>query len=180
MDVDLSKLPIAIRRQIPLSLRSYKDVHVFEELPVTVQYIIKNYFEKELPVNYNVVFDIKPQISKYSDFESFDNLTDLISEYLKNYLLILPESYPWDPEFGCRLKYQVQTRDLNLRKTLISSEINNIVKVVAAEIGAKIDVMDVQVIPISTGSSTEYTAVINIKINNDQRKKISIDFMSGS
>ena len=46
MDVDLTKLPIAIRRQIPLSLRSYKDVHVFEELPVTIQYIIRDYFEK--------------------------------------------------------------------------------------------------------------------------------------
>ena len=46
MDVDLTKLPIDIYRQIPLSLRSYKDVHVLEELPVAVQYLIRSYFEK--------------------------------------------------------------------------------------------------------------------------------------
>ena len=179
MDVDLSKLPISIRRQIPLSLRSYKNVHVFEELPVTIQYIIRNYFERTQSVTYDVSFDIKPEISKYSDFRSFDNLTDLITEYLKNYLLIVPESYPWDPYFGSKLKYQVQTRDLNLRQTLISSEINNIVKAIAADVGAKIDVLNVQLIPISTGASTEYTATINLKIN-DQKKKITMDFMSGS
>lgn len=177
MDVDISKLPIDIRRQIPLSLRSYQDVHVFEELPVTIQYIIKDYFEKTLNINYKVSFDIKPTISKYSDFSSFDNLTDLIVEYLKNYLLIVPETYPFDPYFGSRLKYQIQTRDTNLRQTLISSEINNIVKVVASEINADIVVEGVELVPVSMGASTEYTARILLKINNDQKKQINIDFI---
>lgn len=176
MDVDLSKLPLSIRRQIPISLRSYKDVHVFEELPVTIQYIIRNYFEKTLQVEYDVVFDIQPEISKYSDFASYDNLTDLVVEYLKNYLLILPETYPFDPYFGSKLKYQVQTRDLNLRQTFITTEINNIVKVVASEVGADIDVEKVEIVPTSTGSSTEYNASIVLKINNDQRKQINVEF----
>jgi len=47
MEVDFTTLPISIQRQIPMSLRSYSNVHVFEELPVTVQYIIRNYFEKK-------------------------------------------------------------------------------------------------------------------------------------
>lgn len=176
MDVNLTTLPISIQRQIPLSLRSYKDVHVFEELPVTIQYIIKDYFEKDVSVDYPVSFDIKPQISKYNDYVSFDNLTDLISEYLKNYLLILPETYPFDPYFGSRLKYQVQTRDLNLRQTLITSEINNIVNAIAAEINADVDVESVEIVPTSTGASTEYTATILLKLNNDQKKKININF----
>ena len=91
-------------------------------------------------------------------------------------MVILPESYPFDPEFGCRLKYQVQTKDLNLRKTLITSEINNIVNVVAAETGADVEVESAEVIPTSTGSNTEYNAVIMLKINNDQRKKINLEF----
>jgi hypothetical protein len=176
MEVDFTKLPISIQRQIPISLRSYKNIHVFEELPIVVQYIIRNYFEKELSVSYNVSYDLKPEISKYSDFTSIDNLSDLVVEYLKNYLVILPESYPFDPEFGCRLKYQVQTKDLNLRKTLITSEINNIVNVVAAETGADVEVESAEVIPTSTGSNTEYNAVIMLKINNDQRKKINLEF----
>ncbi|HQF36909.1 MAG TPA: hypothetical protein PLL26_04695 [Candidatus Dojkabacteria bacterium] len=176
MDVDLSKLPISIQRQIPLSLRSYKNVHVLEELPVTVQYIIRKYLEKTLSVVYDVSFDIRPDISKYSDFVSYDNLTDLLVEYLKNYLLILPESYPWDPYFGSRLKYQVQTRDLNLRQTIITSEINNIVRVISLEVGIDVTVESVEIVPTSTGSSTEYNATILLKINNDQRKKINMSF----
>jgi hypothetical protein len=176
MEVDFTKLPLSIQRQIPISLRSYKNIHVFEELPVVVQYIIRNYFEKELSVTYPVSYDLKPEISKYSDFTSIDNLTDLVVEYLKNYLVIVPESYPFDPEFGCRLKYQVQTKDLNLRRTLITSEINNIVNVLAAQTGAQIDVESTEIIPISTGSSTEYNAIIMLKINNDQRKKINLEF----
>lgn len=180
MDVDLSKLPIDIRRQIPLSLRSYKDVHVFEELPVTIQYIIRDYSEKTLNVSYDVSFDIKPFISKYSDYQSIDNLTDLVSEYLKNYLLILPETYPFDPYFGSKLKYQVQTRDLNLRQTFINSEVNNIVAAIAADVQADITIESIEITPTSTGVSTEFAATILLKINNDQKKKINIDFAGSS
>jgi len=180
MDVDFSKLPASIRRQIPLSLRSYKTIHVLEELPVTIQYIIRDYLEKELSVEYDVVYDICPTISKYSDFQSYDNLTDLIVEYLKNYLLILPETYPFDPYFGSRLKYQIQTRDLNLRQSLITSEINNIVATISAEVGADIVIESVQVVPTSMGSSTEYNATILLKINNDQKKQVNMQFYSSS
>ena len=176
MDVDFTTLPISIQRQIPMSLRSYKNIHVFEELPVTVQYIIRNYFEANLTVNYDVSYDIVPEISKYSDFKSIDNISDLVVEYLKNYLIIVPESYPWDPYFGCKLKYQVQTRDLNLRQTLISSEINNIVKVVANETLADIVVENIEIVPTSVGASTEYNCTILLKINNDQRKKLNLEF----
>jgi hypothetical protein len=180
MDVDLSKLPLEIRRQIPLSLRSYSDVHVFEELPVIIQFIIKDYFEKELNVNYKVSFDIKPEISKYSDFEIFDNVSDLVAEYLKNSLLILPGSYPFDPYFGSKLKYQVQTRDVNVRQMVASTEVNNIAKAVASDTGVDVNVESIEVIPISVGSYTEFSARIVLKINNDQRKKFSIDFIGPS
>ncbi len=176
MDVDFTKLPLSIRRQIPLSLRSYKDVHVLEDLPVVIQYLIRNYLEKNFEITYKTVFDIKPIISKYSDFETVDNISDLISDYLKNYLLILPNSYPWDPMFGCQLKYQLQTRDTNLRQTLINTEINNIVNVIAADIGAEINIEEINIIPISTGGNTEYTARVVLKINNDQHKQINMTF----
>ena len=177
MDVDLTTLPIDIQRQIPLSLRSYKNVHVFEELPVAIQYIIKDYFEKTLSVSYKVSFDIKPEISKYSDYQSIDNMTDLVSEYLKNYLLIVPETYPFDPYFGSRLKYQVQTRDVSLRQMLTSTELNNIVKTVATDTGAEITIESVELLPLSlSGVATELSASILLKINNDQRKKINVSY----
>jgi len=176
MEVDFTKLPIAIQRQIPMSLRSYKDVHILEDLPVVVQYLIRNYFEKSFGVSYDVSYDVKPDISKYSDLVSINNISDLVVEYLKNYLITVPESYPFDPTFGSKLKYQIQTRDLNLRKTLITSEINNIAKVIASETGANVIIENVEIIPTSIGSSTEYNTVIMLKINNDQRKKLSLEF----
>jgi hypothetical protein len=178
MDVDLSKLPLDIRRQIPLSLRTYKSVYVFEELPVVIQFIIKDYFEKELNVNYKVSFDIKPEISKYSDFETFDNVSDLIAEYLKNNLLIVPETYPFDPRFGSRLKNQVQTRDVSVRQMFVSTEINNIVKAISMDTGVDVTIESVEIVPISmSGLATELSASILLKINNDQKKKINIDFV---
>lgn len=179
MEVDFTKLPKSVQRQIPLSLRTYKDVHVLEELPVTVQYLIRNYLEKQFSITYDISYDIKPEISKYSDFVLIDNVADLVVEYIKNYLLIVPESYPFDPEFGSRLRYQLQTRDTNLRKTLITAEVNNIVKVVSLETGTDVVVEEMEVIPVSTGASTEYQAAIVLKINNIQRKKLNFEFRAG-
>jgi hypothetical protein len=179
MDVDFSKLPIDIRRQIPLSLRSYNNIHIFEELPVTIQYLIKNYFEKILNVKYDVSFDIKPTISKYNDFVSFDNVTDLIVEYLKNYLSIPVGTYPFDPYFGSYLQYQVQTRDVNLRQTLVSTEINNISNNISNDMNANINIDSIEVLPISMGASTEFSTKIVLSIN-DQRKSINIEFNSSS
>ncbi|GEM_PF-2230303 len=180
MEVDLSKLPKSIQRQIPLSLRTFKDVYDLEELPVRIQYIIRQYFEKQLDVKYKVVYDFKSTISKYNDFQTIENVTDLIVEYLKNYLLILPGTYPWDPTFGSRLKFQLQTRDLNLRQTLISNEINNIIQVIADQVDADIVVEDMQIIPTSMGANTEYSVVILLKINNEQRKQINVEFSGTS
>lgn len=177
MNVDLTKLPISIQRQLPMSLRSYKDIHVLEELPVAIQYLIRNYFEKQLSVTYNISYDVTPDISKYSDFTSIDNLIDLVVEYIKNYLIIVPESYPFDPTFGCRLKYQIQTRDLTLRQTLITTEINNIVNVIKSELGAKIIVDKISIVPVSIGPSTEYNCTILLKINDTYTKQLTIDFM---
>jgi len=39
-----------------------------------------------------------------------------------------------------------------------------------------VEVESAEVIPTSTGSNTEYNAVIILKINNDQRKKINLEF----
>jgi hypothetical protein len=176
MVVDFSKLPIDIQRQIPLSLRSYKQVHVFEELPVTIQYLIKPYFEKLFSVDYKVSFDLKPVVSKYSDFYSIDNVSDLVVEYLKNYLLTVPESYPWDPYFGSRLKFQLQTRDNNVRQTLVTAEVNNIVKAISTQTGADIVVENVENIAVANSVSTENMATISLKINN-QPKQVNINYI---
>jgi len=94
--------------------------------------------------------------------------------------LVLPEAYPFDPFFGSRLKYQLQTRDLNLRQTLITTEINNIVKVIQAQVQANVVVENIQIVPTGVGGGTEYDVTILLKINDDQRKKVSVNFIGPS
>ena len=96
--------------------------------------------------------------------------------------MIVPETYPFDPYFGSKLKYQIQTRDTNLRKTFIATEINNIVKVVSLTVGADVVVEGIQLVPNSTngGTGTEYNASILLKINNDQTKKLNLTFIGPS
>jgi len=176
MDVDFSKLPKSILKQIPLSLRTYKTVYVLEELPVSIQYLIKDYLKTDLLVTYKTVFDITPEISKYSDLNSIDNIIELVSIYLKNYLMITPGTYPWDPWFGCRLKQQIQTKDTNLRQTFITSEINNIVAVIASELTVSITIESINIVPTSTGAKTDYSITIKLNINNTHHKQVNMTF----
>ena len=177
MIIDLTTLPTSIQQQIPVSIRSFKSVYDITELPLSVQYLIKSYLTQSLTVKYNVVFDTKPIISEYSDLQTIVTVTDLIVEYLKNYLVITPESYPFDPLFGCRLKQQLQTRDTSLRKTLISSEINNVVNVITADVGSSISIDAINILPISTGSATEYNVDIPVTVNQSEKKKINMTFL---
>ncbi|MDD4081992.1 MAG: hypothetical protein PHD05_01260 [Sphaerochaetaceae bacterium] len=176
MDVDFSKLPKTVLQQIPLTLRTYKTIHILEELPVSIQYLVKDYTEDNLSVEYKTVFDISPNISKYSDFSTTEDAVTLVTSYLKNYLMISPGTYPWDPWFGCRLKQQIHTKDINLRQTFIVSEINNIVDVISNELSVNIKVDNIQIVPISTGASTEYNIVIMLTINNIYQKQVTMSF----
>lgn len=175
MEIDLTTLPVSVLRQIPLSIRSYQDVYELSDLPVTIQALIKGYVDSTPDITYNKVYDLTPDISEYSDFTTISDLGDLMLEYLKNYLLVLPEAYPFDPTFGCRLKYQLQTKDTSLRQTMISSEIDNIVEVLTAELGTQITIDSIQVIPVSVGAYTEYNCSIYVTINGNH-KKINMEF----
>jgi hypothetical protein len=173
MLIDISTLPKNIQDQLPLSIRTFKKEYEFEDLPVRIQYLIMNYKSSEPDVNYKISFDLIPTVSEYNDFKSIDNTVDLVVEYLKNYLVVLPGAYPFDPTFGCRLKYHIQTRDTTLRQTLISSEINNIIGVIEGLLNVAINIDSISIEPTSVGSHTEFNIFINLNINN-VHKKISL------
>jgi len=175
MEVDFRTLPIAIQRQIPISLRSYKNVHELENLPIVIQNMIRYYFEKPFTVSYNSSLDVKPVISKYNDFLSIEDISDLITEYLKNYLLISRRTYPFDPLFGCRLKELVHTKDTQLKKTLLTSEIDNLIKVISIETRSIIDVESIQIIPIAETAAVQYEVIISLLINKTKRGKLNLN-----
>ena len=107
--VQIDKLPRSVQMQLPMSIRSAKNIYVLEELPPKERNIIKEYIDSVIDVKYSKAFDVTPEISKFNDLSVLTTVKDLIGEYLTNYFYITPCSYPFDPTFGCALKQQLQT-----------------------------------------------------------------------
>jgi len=175
MLIDITTLPKTVQQQLPMSIRSFKNIYEFSDLPIRVQHIIKEYQDNLPDIVYNNAFDLIPEISEYSDFEVINNIVNLVTEYLKNYLVVLPGAYPFDPIFGCTLKYHLQTRDTELRETLIVAEVNRIINVIESLLNVSIVVNSIKSDPISMGSYTEFNVNVDLSINN-VHKTINMEF----
>lgn len=169
MEVDIRKLPLAVQRRLPMSIRTLKPVYDLEELPSTVRTLVEPYLEEERRPVYGDIFDLKPVISEYGDFGVIADIETLILKYFENFFLTLPGEYPFDPWFGCRLKFHLQTRDTGIRKELIFAEAKVVADVLAADLGTKIEVEDVAVSSRAFGAGVEYNLVIGLRINNRHR-----------
>ena len=168
--VVISSLPRDIQAKLPMSIRTYQDEYPINELPSQIQYLIKDYLEREDQIKYKKVFDIKPDISEYGDFDTIEEIYETVLEYLKNYFLTLPNDYPFDPIFGSRLKLHLQTKDTQLRKTLVSAEIDSIVNIITADLGVNITIDSVSIENLNKGDRVEYIVVISLTINNVSTK----------
>ncbi len=180
MDVVLSELPLEIQRLLPLSIRTLKTTYDLEELPPREREIIKNYIESVPSVEYKIVYDFKPTISKYADFTTVTDVSELILEYLKNYFYTLPGEYPFDPVFGCRLKLHLHKKDTELRKMLIHTEVNNIVDVLSADLGVSITVLSIDIVPIDMSTHSEYKIIISLMIDDKGPYSIGMQEFSTS
>lgn len=169
MTVVISELPLSVQNKIPISIRTYKDEYELEELPPTIRELISPYLEKQQEINYDLVYSVNPEISEYGDLRTINNLYDLVTNYLVNYFLTLPGDYPFDATFGSKLKYHLQTRDTNLRNTLITNEVNRVVGVVSKDLKVNIEVADLEIQPISYGASVDYNIFIKLLINDNPR-----------
>src|SRR6056297_3644332 len=142
--LDLDNLPLDILRQIPLSIRVAKSTYRLSELPKYIQLMVKNYVNKdEKNLEKNNVIGVKPEISSYGDFETITNKKDLIKEILRNYLSTY--NYPFDVEFGCKLKTHMQMKDTVLRQNYVTNEVNKVVDVVSQELMLKISSKDINI-----------------------------------
>lgn len=166
--INLNDLPSDVIVKIPYSIRTSKDVHVISELPHEIQYIIQEYlFTVSRSPNYADIYDAQPEVSVYGDFDVFRSKRDLVKHYLHNYLLILLGSYPFDTNFGCRLKEQLQTKDESMRQTLISNEINLIVGVIKNDTDAEIQIKRLEIVPYRALDRTEYSCLIEVEVEDE-------------
>lgn len=173
--VKISQLPKEVQEQIPISIRSSGNRFYLEELPAKIQELIREYTKTVVPVKYKDVFDLKPEISKYSDFYATPSIKETVCEYLKNYFYTLPGSYPFDPLFGCKLKYHLQTKDTQLRRLLISDEVNSIVNVLSSDLGLPIIVKKITMSPISSALNTSISCTITISIPGEEEIDLTIN-----
>ena len=168
MLVDLRELPPEIYQRIPLSIRTRSSVYELDQLPAEIQALISNHIhqqQKEDVITYKQVFDFKPHLSEKADFTPIDEISALIKEYLKNYLLTSQYDYPFDPVFGSHLKQNLQTRDTATRKLLIDQEVQNITNVIANDLQVPIKLENVTISNTSNGIASYYNIVISLRIN---------------
>ena len=166
--ITLSTLPSIILEKIPFSIKTKKDVYVLSELPLEIQYFIEKYFETALPtITYDDALDFKFDISKYSDLGIFNSTSDLLKEYLKNYLLTRLKSYPFDPEFGCALKDQLMMSDTSLRQTYIANELYMITSVLSRDLSIDVKVVKFKISRQVGTANTEYVCQIELKVDGN-------------
>lgn len=166
-EIILSNLPKSIINKIPFSIRTYKDKYLLKELPYDIQYLIRDNFNIDSKIEYDLILDAVPEITEYGDFSVIDNMFDLITEYVKNYIQIQPGDYPFDPVFGCSLKKYIQRLDTNVQRQFISIEVENIAKILIRDIKADIKILDFTVHKsTSTGIDIEYNFILKLKVNN--------------
>lgn len=164
MSIKLSELPRDVQQLIPYSIRTYKDEYELEDLPAVIRSIIEQYIDHKNTVSYLSVFDVTPGLSEYGDFQTINTIKTLVLEYLKNYFMVFPEDYPFDPNFGSRLKKYLHMRDTSLQQTLIATEVQNIVNVISADLNTIIEIEDVQINPIEKDSHVDYSISVKVKI----------------
>ncbi len=164
--VKILDLPPSIQKKLPYSIRTYKDEYEIKDLPPQIQYLIQDYLKKKKDIKYNLVFDVRPDISEYGDFTTIDNVQDVVIEYIKNYFLTLPYDYPFEPGFGSTLKQNLHTKDTQLRQKLISAEVDSVVSFIGKEFTIPVSVVSVDIQNLNRGDSVEYNVIITIKVND--------------
>jgi len=167
--INFNNLPINILAKIPFSLRIAKSEYDIDELPLEIQYLVNKYLEnKKLNINYDDVFDVKPELSVYNDLSIINEEKKLLLNYFKNYMMTKIGSYPYDPQFGCRLKEQLQTKDTSLRHTLVSNEIELIANVLGRDYNTPISIKKIEIINNEHDLYVEYNVTVVLEIDKKQ------------
>jgi len=174
LDVNLNDLPANIKTQIPISLRINKQTLVYEDLPVELQFIVQPYttLNYQRPTT-NLVIDYRADLGIYGDWDEMTSLTATILEYIKNWFSTPFGSYPYDNNFGSRLKRVLMTKDTALQDQLLKNEINTIHGLVNDLYPSSFSVQSSSVVPIEFGDHTEYRLNMEIKVLG-QAKSINV------
>ena len=169
MIIDFKSLPKELYKKIPLSIRSKVDSIDLNELPVEVAFLLKNYKEPE-KTNISIdekVYDVKPIISIYNDFEYIKTKKDIILEYVKNYILIKKGNYPFDPTFGNSFYKYLQLLDKSVVQVMISNEFEELKRVILSIFNTSIEISNFSTSKINKGVFVEYQLNISVTVEKE-------------
>jgi hypothetical protein len=169
--INFEILPKEILDEIPYSIRAVKSHWKKNELPYDILHLVESFFKQNPTINYsNIVYDIKPAISKYSDFVTVESKKNLVLEYIKNYFKIGINAYPFDPTFYSPLKTYLQNKNTDTVNSLIQNEIVSICNILSNDLSMPIDVPSVNVEKVaSSDGSILFNIVILMSINGEEQ-----------
>ncbi|MEO5348938.1 MAG: hypothetical protein H7836_04770 [Magnetococcus sp. YQC-3] len=167
--INLNTLDKSVKEKIPLSLRMAKSELVLEELPLPVQYIIKNnlVFSGDSIYTPDDFYDVKPTITLYNDCKLIQSKKEVVKEYLLNYFNTRKGAYPFDPEFGNTLHLHLQTKDTSLRETLVSNELTSIVDLINRSFNFNVNVVSASAYPRDIGGAVEYYLDLTVEVEDE-------------
>ena len=174
MKVVISELPLSIQRLLPYSIRSLRDEYELEELPRRAQELVRDHISKVVEVQYGTIYDCKPSISKYADLQTTPSIKSTIVEYIKNYFYIMPNDYPFDPQFGCNLKALLHQKDTAQNRLLITEEVNKIITNISRDLGVPIQIDDISIRPIASAANTTYQCDVSITVQGEKGASFSV------
>jgi len=176
MFIKISELPKDIQDRIPPSIKLEKDEWQIDELPADIQYYVYRYLQEKPPeVEYQEdIYDTTPVLSTYNDITGL-TLRESVLEYLKNFLLVRVGSYPFDVTFGSRLKEYLQTKDTELKRTLIQHELINICKILTDDYKVPVKILKATVrnqklLATEADVYSEYFLDIDVEIDGTRAK----------
>jgi hypothetical protein len=172
--VHLNTLDSSILNQIPLSIRLSvgSDSVELEELPLSIQYIIREYVSETVEEIFvpEEIYDVRPKINPYNDLTALQTKKEAVIEYLENYFCCKRGIYPFDPEFGNMLHTHLQKKDTSLRQTLVGAELASIIRLINQSFDGTISVISSQIYPIDIGGAVEYNLGVTIKVDDETIK----------
>lgn len=173
----IDKLPINIQRQLPYSIRSFKNEYKLEELDPRIRKIVEPYIYPEQNIEYNNIYDAKALISEIGDLTVITNIEDTVVEYLKNYFLISKSEYPFDCLFYSRLKYYLHNKHTSIAQQLINAEAINISNILTADLSKEVKITNIELTSSELGPSVEYNIIIRFTIEG---KESTVNFSYNS
>lgn len=166
--ITLSDLPSSVLSKIPFSIRTKKSSYTLSDLPTEIQYLIEKYYEQKVPeITYKSVLDGFFDISAYSDFGVYTSVKDLIGEYIHNYLLIRVGSFPYDIDFGCSIKDNIQAKDTSVREALLETDLQQLCKVISNDYGVAVTISNLSFDKYLDYDKTIYQVSITVKVEDE-------------